>query len=105
MRRATLGILLAWLFVAIFATAVGCAPSRKAVHTDNVSGVSVRLPVVEAPEVSIQAEEQGPPKGPISEPPSVADEYRGRWLTLIEVTVNPPPEAEKAPSPGPEESP
>lgn len=92
------------LVLAILATAVGCAPARQAVHTDNASGVSVRLPMVESPEVSIRAEEQGPPEGPLSQPPSVADEYRGRWLTLIEVNVSPPPE-EKPAAPEPEESP
>ena len=105
MKQATPVNVLAVLVVAVLATMVGCAPARQAVHTDNASGVSVRLPVVESPEVSIRAEERGPPEGPLSQPQSVADEYRGRWLTLIEVTVTPPPEAEKSPVPGPEESP
>ena len=99
MKQATLVILLAVL-------AVGCAPARQAVHSDNAAGVSVRLPMVESPGVSVHAEEQGPPEGPLSHPQSVADEYRGRWLTLIEITVTPPAaEAEKSPAPGPEESP
>lgn len=105
MKRATLVILLAVLVLAVLATAVGCAPARKAVHSDNVSGVAVRLPIVESPEVSISAEEQERLEGPPAEPQSVADEYRGRWLTLFEVTVTPPPEAVKPPLLGPEESP
>lgn len=105
MKRVTLVILLAVLVLAILATAVGCAPARQAVHTDNASGVSVRLPMVESPDVSIRAEEQERLPGPIEEPPSVADEYRGRWLTLIEVNVSPPPEAEKPAAPESEKSP
>lgn len=105
MNRLTLIILLALLLLAILATAVGCAPASKAVHTDNASGVAVRLPIVESPDVSISAEEQERLPGPIEEPQSVADEYRGRWLTVIEVTVTPPPEPQKPAPPVPEESP
>jgi hypothetical protein len=99
MKRGTLVILLAATVLAILAAAAGCAPGRQAVRDENPSGVAVRLPVVESPNVSLRAEEQVRP-GSLAEPQSVGDEYRGRWLTLIEVTVT-PPEPEGPPSPGP----
>lgn len=105
MKRVPLVILLAALVLAMLAAAVGCAPARQAVHADNASGVSVRLPIVESPKVSLSAEEEArPPLGPLSEPQSVGDEYRGRWLTVFEVTVT-HPEAEKPKEPVPEDFP
>jgi hypothetical protein len=104
MKRGTMGILLAALVPAILATAVGCAPGKEAVRgTENPSGVAVRLPIVESPDVNLRAEEQTRP-GALAEPPSVGDEYRGRWLTLFEVTVT-PPEPDGPPAPGPMQSP
>lgn len=104
MKRGSLDILLAALVLAVLATAVGCAPGKETVRaTENPSGVAVRLPIVESPGVSLRAEEQARP-GALAEPPSVGDEYRGRWLTLIEVTVT-PPEPEGPPPPGPVKSP
>jgi hypothetical protein len=104
MKRGTLVILLAALVLAILATAVGCAPGKETVRsTENPSGVAVRLPIVESPDVSLRAEEQTRP-GALAEPPSVGDEYRGRWLKMIEVTVT-PPEPEGPPAPEPVQSP
>ena len=104
MKRGTLVILLAALVLAILATAVGCAPGKEAVRgAENPSGVAVRLPMVESPDVSLRAEEQARP-GALAEPQSVGDEYRGRWLTLIQVTVT-PPEREAPPPPVPMETP
>lgn len=99
MKRGALAILMATLLLAMLAAAAGCGPATKAVHTDNAAGVAVRLPVVESPKVSLRAHEPVRP-GPMTEPASVGDEYRGRWLTLIEVTVT-PPEAESPPSQAP----
>ncbi|HSL91127.1 MAG TPA: hypothetical protein VK863_00640 [Candidatus Limnocylindrales bacterium] len=99
MKRGPLVILLMSTLLAILAAAAGCAPGKQAVRAEKPSGVAVRLPVVESPKVSLSAEEQVRP-GPLSEPKSVGDEYSGRWLTLIEVTVT-PPEPEVLPSPGP----
>ncbi len=99
MKRGTLVILLAAAVLEILAAVVGCAPGKEAVRAENPSGVAVRLPVVESPKVSLRAQEQTRP-GSLAEPQSVGDEYRGRWLTLIEVSVT-PPEPEGPPSPGP----
>jgi hypothetical protein len=88
MKRGTLVILLSALVLALLATTVGCAPGKQAARTENPSGVSVRLPITEPPNVHLRAEEAERPLPP--EPQSVADEYRGRWLTIIEVDVYPP---------------
>lgn len=102
MKRGTLIILLVALVPAILAASVGCAPGKGAVRgAENPSGVAVRLPVVESPKVNLRAEEQVRP-GSLAEPQSVGDEYRGRWLTLIEVTVTPPePEGQPSAEPVP----
>ena len=96
MKRGTLVILLAAAILTILAAVAGCAPGKQAVRAENPSGVAVRLPVVESPKVSLSAEEQVRP-GSLAEPQSVGDEYRGRWLTLIEVTIT-PPEPDEPPS-------
>jgi hypothetical protein len=87
MKRGTLILLLAALVLAVLATAVGCAPGKQAARGETPSGVSVRLPIAEPPNVHLRAEEAERPLPP--EPQSVADEYRGRWLTIIEVDVYP----------------
>jgi hypothetical protein len=70
----------------------GCAASRpEARKEEPPPGVSVRLPVAEAATLSIESQ---PPLGHPELPLSVADESRGRWLTLFEVNyspVRPPP--------------
>jgi len=100
MKRGTLIILLALLIPAVLTLPGGCAPGKQAARPDNPPGVSVHLPMAESPKVSLHAEE---PRRPPPGPPSVGDEYYGRWLTLIEVDIN-PVETERPPEPGPAET-
>jgi hypothetical protein len=98
MKRVTMVILLALLILAVLALIGGCVPGKQAARPDNPPGVAVRLPVIESPDVSLRAEESGRWRPPL-EPQSVADEYSGRWLRLIEVDIyqpvaERPPEAE-----------
>lgn len=99
MKRGTLIILLALLILAVLAILGGCAPGKQAVRTDNPPGVTVHLPMVESPKVTLHAEE---PRRPPPGPQSVGDEYFGRWLTLIEVEIN-PVETERPTGPEPAE--
>jgi hypothetical protein len=64
----------------------GCAASRPAAKEEEPPGFSVRLPVADAATLSIESE---PPPGHPELPLSVADESRGRWLTLFEVNYSP----------------
>ncbi|MBI5418753.1 MAG: hypothetical protein HZA60_01565 [Deltaproteobacteria bacterium] len=90
MKRGFLVVLLAALILAIMAVLGGCAREKQAVRPDKPK-VEVRLPPVESPNVRMRAEQ---PARPPAEPPSVGDEYRGRWLTLFEVTFPPPDSGE-----------
>lgn len=63
----------------------GCAPKTQGLR-DNGPATAVRPPPVESMDVRLLSERrEAPPKPPYS----VADESRGRWLTLFEVTVSP----------------
>jgi hypothetical protein len=80
----------------------GCAASRPEARKEEPPGVSVRLPVAEAATLNIESQ---PPLGHPELPLSVADESRGRWLTLFEVNYSPvtpplplPPSIEEGPS-------
>ena len=71
----------------------GCAASRTEAKKEEPPGLSVRLPVADAATLNIESQ---PSPGRPELPLSVADESRGRWLTLFEVNyspVNPPPPA------------
>ena len=71
--------------VMVFSLFWGCAPKKQAVRSGR-SGVAIRLPPVEAMDIRLRTERrEAPPKPPYS----VADESRGRWLTLFEVNVSP----------------
>jgi hypothetical protein len=71
--------------VMVFSLFCGCAPKKQAVRSGR-SVVTIRLPPVEAMDISLRSERrEAPPKPPYS----VADESRGRWLTLFEVNVSP----------------
>jgi len=64
----------------------GCAASRPEAKTEAPPGLSVRLPVADAASMKIESEPfLGKPELPLS----VADESRGRWLTLFEVNYSP----------------
>ncbi|NJD61355.1 MAG: hypothetical protein FIA93_01370 [Deltaproteobacteria bacterium] len=81
-------ILLVTFFTALTALMGGCTTAGQAARPDNPPGVAVRLPITESPDVSMRAEEEMRVLPP--EPLSVGDEYRGRWLTLIEINITPP---------------
>ncbi len=53
------------------------------------SPVTVHVPLAEIPTVGFHAEE--PPGPPPPEPFSIADEYRDRWLRMIEIDISPAP--------------
>lgn len=76
---------LAAALLMIFFPFAGCAPQKQALRDDG-SVVAVRLPPMEAMDVRLRSER---PEAPPELPFSVADETRGRWLTLVEVTVTP----------------
>jgi hypothetical protein len=63
----------------------GCAPKTHALR-DNGPAAAVRQPPVKSMDVRLLSER---PEVPPQLPYSVADEIRGRWLTLFEVTVSP----------------
>ncbi|MGA8752028.1 hypothetical protein [Candidatus Deferrimicrobium sp.] len=64
----------------------GCAASRPAAKKEEPPGFSVRLPVADAATMNIESE---PSLGFPELPLSVADESRGRWLTLFELNYSP----------------
>ena len=64
----------------------GCAASIPEAKKEEPPGLSVRLPVADAATLNIEFE---PPLGYPELPLSVADESRGRWLTLFEVNYSP----------------
>ncbi len=63
-----------------------CAASRPAAKKEEPPGFSVRLPVADAATLNIESE---PSLGRPELPLSVADESRGRWLTLFELNYSP----------------
>jgi len=64
----------------------GCASSRTEAKKEEPPGLSVRLPVADAATLNIESQ---PSLGHPDLPLSVADESRGRWLTLFEVNYSP----------------
>jgi hypothetical protein len=80
----------------------GCAASRPEVKKEEPPGLSVRLPVADAATFNLESQ---PSLGQPELPLSVADESRGRWLTLFELNYSPtkpspphPPNNEEEPS-------
>ncbi len=64
----------------------GCAAARPEAKKEEPPGLSVRLPVAAAATLNIESQ---PSLGRPELPLSVADESRGRWLTLFEVNYSP----------------
>ncbi len=64
----------------------GCAALRPEAKKEEPPGLSVRLPVADA--VTLNFESQLSPGRP-ELPLSVADESRGRWLTIFELNYSP----------------
>ena len=64
----------------------GCAASRPEAKKEEPPGLSIRLPIAEAATLNIESQ---PSLGRPELPLSVADESRGRWLTLFEVNYSP----------------
>ena len=85
MRIRNISLSLAAAFVMVFFLFGGCAPKKQALRAEG-TGVAVRLPPVEAMDVRLRTER---PEAPPELPYSLADESRGRWLTLFEVTFSP----------------
>ena len=73
------------VFVIVVSVVGGCAPKKQALRAEG-SSMAVRLTPVEVIDVRLRSER---PESPPLLPFSVADEMRGRWLTLFEVTVSP----------------
>ena len=76
-----------------------CAAQRPEAKKEDPPGLSVRLPVADAATLNIESQ---PSLGHPDLPLSVADESRGRWLTLFEVNYTPvllppPPVTEEEP--------
>jgi hypothetical protein len=71
-------------FLVIFLSG-GCAAKTRVLR-DNGPAAAVRPPPVKSMDVRLLSER---PEMPPQPPYSVADETRGRWLTLFEVTVSP----------------
>jgi hypothetical protein len=63
-----------------------CAAQRPEAKREDPPGLSVRLPVADAATLNIESQ---PSLGHPDLPLSVADESRGRWLTLFEVNYSP----------------
>jgi hypothetical protein len=99
MKPGARSILLLVFFAALAALVEGCTTADQAVRPDNPPGVAVRLPITESPSVSMRAEEETHVLPP--EPLSVGDEYRGRWLTIIEINITPPAAQETTPGTAP----
>jgi hypothetical protein len=64
----------------------GCAVRRTEAKKEDPPGLSVRLPIADASTLNIESQ---PSLGRPELPLSVADESRGRWLTLFEVNYSP----------------
>jgi len=64
----------------------GCATARPTAKEEFPPGLSVRLPVADAATLNIESQ---PSLGHPELPLSVADESRGRCLTLFEVNYSP----------------
>jgi hypothetical protein len=63
-----------------------CAPLRPEAKKEDPPGLSVRLPVADAATLNIESQ---PSLGHPELPLSLADETRGRWLTLFELNYTP----------------
>jgi hypothetical protein len=85
MRSPWIVLLRATAFVMVIFLAGGCAPKTQVLR-DNGLPAAVPPPTVKSMDVRLLSER---PEVPPQPPYSVADETRGRWLTLFEVTVNP----------------
>lgn len=72
--------------LAACACVAGCAAAIPEAKKEAPPGLSVRLPLAEAATLSMESQ---PPPGQLELPLSVADETRGRWLTLFELNYSP----------------
>ena len=64
----------------------GCAASLPEAKKEEPRNLSIRLPIADASTMDIESQ---PSFGRQELPLSVADETRGRWLTLFEVNYSP----------------
>jgi hypothetical protein len=86
MRREIVIFLIALVLLGLMGMIAGCAPGKQAGRPDPSPEIAVRVPMTESPNVSLRSEE--PRKSP-EDLPSLIDDTRRPWLTLIEVTVTP----------------
>jgi hypothetical protein len=84
--------------LAAYAFLSGCAASRPVAKKEEPPGLSVRLPIADAATLNIESQ---PSLAHSERLLSVADESRGRWLTIFEVNYSPvkpsPPVTEEEP--------
>ena len=71
---------------AAYAFLSGCAATHPEARKEEPPGLSVRLPLADAATMNIESRSS---PGRQELPLSVADETRGRWLTLFEVNYSP----------------
>lgn len=100
MRRLVRFLLVALLALVVILLAAGCGSNRQALRPGGPE-VEFRLPPAKAADIHLR--EMRAREAPQPQPPSVADESKGRWLTLFEMNVTPSEAAGVAPAP--EESP
>ena len=70
----------------VYSFLTGCAAQHTEAKKEDPPGLSVRLPIADASTLNIESQ---PSLGRPELPLSVADESRGRWLTLFEVNYSP----------------
>jgi hypothetical protein len=85
MRTRWIVLPLAAASVMIIILTGGCAPKTQGLR-DNGPATAVRPPPVKSVDVRLLSET---PEVAPKPPYSVADETRGRWLTLFEITMSP----------------
>lgn len=96
MKRPVQVLPIALTVLLAIALGAGCGANRQALRPDRPA-VEFRMPAVEAVDIRLREEKRGE-VAPL-QPPSVADESKGRWLTLFEMNVNPSGAAGIPPAP------
>ncbi len=93
---------IATALAAMAAALTGCATTLPEAKKEEPRGLSVRLPVAAAASLNLESQ---PFLMHPERPLSVADESRGRWLTLFEVNYSPAKRPSPSPRPADEEEP
>ncbi len=98
MRRLIQLLLITLFVILLVALTAGCGASRETLRTEGPK-VELRLPPAEAMDLRLRAQSHPQPPPPL--PPSVSQEYEGRWLTLFQMDIT-PSEAAGVPPAAPE---